>query len=490
MTKANNNASGKFIAWLIIVQCFIFLFLLVFYIKICPLVIYDADDWIYFSQPRIPLPIWHGWNPSRVLPETLQPIVGYFSVYIIYPLVGNYVKSITVGAALCFSFFITLLCYCVNRFLTERLNVGFKTSMYLEVIFLALCFMIFRNRGTSRYLFYAASLNCTFFYTISGIMNAITILIMMRYSNFEVTFREWSISKKSIFVILVYLSVFSNLFHSGMIAVYCFICIMYEMSIKLKNHEKVFNGLFKRNTVHISIIITWVIAVVFELSGGRANRVDDGQFKLLASFQQLKAMLLAVSRPFVIMSGILVIIVFASMINRHLHKGFWNEDESYVLLLIMNIFLITVYLLVLCSKVLYMSRIEASWAIWFYMIMIDVVCLADIIKLFPRISVALPAMIIIMVVFALYPDGRFMISTLNGTDYSACVKQDYMIINPIIEADKNMCEKVTVTIPDHSAEAEHSLLSDSLGQCVANAMYNHGLIRNRIKVTTRFEINN
>ena len=487
MTKANNNASGKYIAWLTIVQCFIFLLLLVFYIKICPLVMYDADDWIYFSQPRIPLPIWHGWNPSRVLPETLQPIVGYFSVYIIYPLVGNYVKSITVGAALCFSFFITLLCYCVNRFLTERLNVGFKTSMYLEVIFLALCFMIFRNRGTSRYLFYAASLNCTFFYTISGIMNAITILIMMRYSNFEVTFREWSISKKSIFVILVYLSVFSNLFHSGMIAVYCFICIMYEIRIKLKNHEKVFNGLLRGNTVRISIMITWVVAVVFELSGGRANRVDDGQFKLLASFQQLKAMLLAVSRPFVIMSGILVVIVFVSMINRHFHKGFWNEDESYVLLLIMNIFLITVYLLVLCSKVLYMSRIEASWAIWFYMIMIDVVCLADIIKLFPRISSALPAMIIIVVLFAIYPDGRFMISTLNGTDYSACVKQDYMIINPIIEADKNMCEKVTVTIPDHSAEAEHSLLSDDLGQCVADAMYNHGLIRNRMKVTTRFE---
>lgn len=487
MTKANNNASGKFIAWLIIVQCFIFLFLLVFYIKICPLVIYDADDWIYFSQPRIPLPIWHGWNPSRVLPETLQPIVGYFSVYLIYPLVGNYVKSITVGAALCFSFFITLLCYCVNRFLTERLNVGRKTSMCFEVLFLALCFMIFRNRGTSRYLFYAASLNCTFFYTISGIMNAITILIMMRYSNFEVTFREWSISKKSIFVILVYLSVFSNLFHSGMIAVYCFICIMYEIRIKLKNHEKVFNGLLRGNTVRISIMITWVVAVVFELSGGRANRVDDGQFKLLASFQQLKAMLLAVSRPFVIMSGILVIIVFASMLNRYLHKGFWNEDERYVILLIMNVFLITVYLLVLCSKVLYMSRIEASWAIWFYMIMIDVVCLADIIKLFPRISAALPAMIIIMVVFALYPDGRFMISTLNGTDYSACVKQDYMIINPIIEADKNMCEKVTVTIPNHSAEAEHSLLSDDLGQCVADAMYNHGLLRNRMIVTTRFE---
>lgn len=487
MTKANNNASGKFIAWLIIVQCFIFLFLLVFYIKICPLVIYDADDWIYFSQPRIPLPIWHGWNPSRVLPETLQPIVGYFSVYLIYPLVGNYVKSITVGAALCFSFFITLLCYCVNRFLTERLNVGRKTSMCFEVLFLALCFMIFRNRGTSRYLFYAANLNCTFVYTISGIMNAITILIMMRYSNFEVTFREWSISKKSIFVILVYLSVFSNLFHSGMIAVYCFICIMYEIRIKLKNHEKVFNGLLRGNTVRISIMITWVVAVVFELSGGRANRVDDGQFKLLASFQQLKAMLLAVSRPFVIMSGILVIIVFASMLNRYLHKGFWNEDERYVILLIMNVFLITVYLLVLCSKVLYMSRIEASWAIWFYMIMIDVVCLADIIKLFPRISAALPAMIIIMVVFALYPDGRFMISTLNGTDYSACVKQDYMIINPIIEADKNMCEKVTVTIPNHSAEAEHSLLSDDLGQCVADAMYNHGLLRNRMIVTTRFE---
>ena len=50
-----------------------FLLLMLFFSYINPLVLYDGDDWQQLSFIRKALPQWHGWNPVKVLPETLMP---------------------------------------------------------------------------------------------------------------------------------------------------------------------------------------------------------------------------------------------------------------------------------------------------------------------------------------------------------------------------------------------------------------------------------
>lgn len=82
-----------------IVNIGLFVFLLIFFIRICPIIPYDKDDWIYIGQMRVPFPLWRNWNPSKVLPEVLMPMCGYIGAYMVYPLTGDYFSSLTLTAA-------------------------------------------------------------------------------------------------------------------------------------------------------------------------------------------------------------------------------------------------------------------------------------------------------------------------------------------------------------------------------------------------------
>lgn len=469
-----------------IVQILILFFLFVFFTRVCPLVIFDADDWTYFSQPRIPLPLWHGWNPTRILPEVAPPLVGFFSANVIYPIIGDYVEAITIGAAGFISLFIMVLCMCVKSVLCERLNMTNRISLCYEVLFLTACFAIFRHCGTSKYLFFAANLNCTFVYTLSGIVNAITILIMMRYKRFIQCYKTWTTCKKGLFVILVYYSICSNLFQSGMIMIYSFICVIYDyVQMSKKNKKTIFAEFVFKENIFLGIIIGWIVAFIFELAGGRADRVNDGKFQFIAVLKQLKSILGAIAKPFALISSILFAWVIIKALYDHYHDTtMQNECRKVIGVLLINMILLTIYLLILCSRVLYFSRIEASWGIWFYLILIDVVSFAYLMQTYSKLKVFLPIIIMSVLFSTAYPDGRFMISTVGQVSYYNCVKQDNDIINAIIAADRNDLDNATVTIKDYSDDCCSPLLSGGLGQSVSNALYNHGLISRKIKVIT------
>ena len=127
---------------IVIVNIVIALILILFFTKTCPLVPYDADDWIHLGQMRIPLPIWNGWNPSKVLPEVLMPMCGYIGAYVIYPLVGDYIFSITIAAAIILVFHIVMLCLCVMMLVHKRFHFSINLSLVFKILFLIFTFFI------------------------------------------------------------------------------------------------------------------------------------------------------------------------------------------------------------------------------------------------------------------------------------------------------------------------------------------------------------
>lgn len=55
-----------------IINLLLFIFVLIYFTQISPLVPFDGDDWRYIGGIRPPFPLWGVWNPTRVLPETLM----------------------------------------------------------------------------------------------------------------------------------------------------------------------------------------------------------------------------------------------------------------------------------------------------------------------------------------------------------------------------------------------------------------------------------
>lgn len=473
--------------YVLIIQVLIGLFLLFFYAKWCPLALYDTDDWIYIAYDRAPIPIWGGWNPSKVLPETLMPLVGRMSARWIYPITQDYVTAVTWGSAIVMSVLITALCYLVYRLIHHRMGVSAPLSIVAELLFLAGCYWIFRNRGGSRYLFYASSLNTTYNYTIPGIFNAITVLVMLQYDRFLLAYRQYKALMRILYWLLVYFSIFSSLFHSGILAVYCGTVLLVSMIRYLMDGNARRGNLCKwmiDNRIEIIVLFVWLVAVLFELCGGRASAVGVGEgFNLRTSAQQLLAMLRAFNRIF------LLALLLSVLLPKYHYCRAIRSDRSRAIehipvpmLLILNLVIMTVYQLLLNAQTHYMSRIEASWGIWFYCILLVTVTITDV--LHARIPKALPIALAAVCVMAIYPDGKYAISNINNVSYAACMAMDHLVIDPVVEAVAANESEITVTIPDYSDTSNAWAFGEGYGQLIADTLYHYGITDAQIHVNT------
>lgn len=109
-----------------------------FFIKACPLVAFDVDDWITMGNFRLPVPIWKGAEAARVMPEVLMPVAGWIAARVIYPVCGDYTYSVTVISAVILTFLIITMCICLQKFLVIRFRLASNTAVALEIMFLVL----------------------------------------------------------------------------------------------------------------------------------------------------------------------------------------------------------------------------------------------------------------------------------------------------------------------------------------------------------------
>ena len=466
----------------IMTQAGIVAFLLYFFIKLCPLVVFDCDDWMYLYNYRLPIPIWKGWEPTRVMPETLMPIAGWLAARIIYPIYGDYVYSVTIVSAIIITVMITLMCLCLQRLLVVRYHLTIKSAIACEILFLVLFFLIFRNRGTSQCMFTAADLCCIYFYTMSGILNAIVVLVLMCYDDMTEMFLSWSRGRKVLFLFLLYFALFSNLFHSAITAIYAGVYLLFDLR-KLYCHKKNFKQYVRENIFCLLILVGWGIVLLFEASGGRADVVGvDMSLDIALAVRQLAAIICALSKPFVILGLLLILAIIFYIHTGHLCKN--KEMVQTFANMICNGILLTIFLLLLNAKCGYMSRIDASWGIWFYVITFIVVAIACIVRDIPQISKLMPGIIILSVLAAAYPDGKFSMSTREHTDYQTCVQLDQYVISSIVEADEKGLPEIIIRIPDHSDDLRSLTYNEQLGAEVAGCLYAHDIIANKLNVIT------
>lgn len=464
----------------IMTQIGIVLFLLWFFIKQCPLIVFDCDDWMYLWKWRMPIPIWKGWEPTRIMPEILLPITGWLAAHIIYPICGDYVYSVTIISAIIITVMITGMCIFLKKFLIMRCHLEIRSAIAYEIMFLIFNFLIFRNRGSSQCMFTAADLCCIYFYTMSGIINAIVVLIFLCHDNIMDVFLSWNYFQKILFVILLYFALFSNLFHSAMTAIFAGVYLLFN----LYGYKSCLRQFIVKNGIYLLILITWGIVLIFEVNGGRAGKVGaEISLDFALAVRQLLAIVCALSKPFVFLLLLLVLVIVFHLLAGKLDRK--SEIVQMFRIIICDEILLTIFLLLLNSKCGYMSRIDASWGMWFFLITIVIVAIVYVTKnVFPKMTKFMPIIIFLFLIAAVYPDGEFCMSTREHTDYETCVQLDQYVIDSIIDADEKGLSEIEIRIPDHSDDLRSLAYNEGLGTEVANCLYTHGIITRKIDVTT------
>lgn len=61
-----------------------------------PIYMRTADDWFNIVNRRYALPVYGTYNPGKILPETLFPVIGELARWLVYPFNHDFISAVTV----------------------------------------------------------------------------------------------------------------------------------------------------------------------------------------------------------------------------------------------------------------------------------------------------------------------------------------------------------------------------------------------------------
>jgi hypothetical protein len=478
--------------WLIFSICIVFIIILVFFTAAHPVVPYDRDDWLTLSNFRHPFPFTSAWNPSRVFPEVLGPLAGLFAAYIVNPVLGDYLASISFTIALVMAGFTTFFYLSLYRlFLT--LSGDKIVSILSGLIILCLYFSFFKSQiEGSQYMLYAYNLCTYFYYTIPNLLNSFFVCLLMRYAVCGTYISGKGLGKKTfgVFVIALYFAIFSMLFSVIILAVYCF----WKLLVAAIQKEKL-----TKNLVLIIILVGFFVYAGIEFIGGRAEatlgRIDFYSFfsfgylrRCKEAFMNLLGLIGQIHKGLLFLT--VIINIFAMILLSFNMANDKNKPlvKTGIISLLCFCSLVPV-MMILTGKTGYSvaGNIMYMHGIFFYYILFSILSLVYIVTKFRKQAVLsfFLALIFLEATNTNYPYSDQSDYTIAYFGHWLTPQQRIDINNKWIEqvkfADKSRAGSVIITIP----ESYHGLWPLGDLKLFSRALYLHGIISHEIEIITQ-----
>ena len=356
----------------------VFLFFFFFFFYLHPISVSDTDDWFFLSFHRSAVPVWRSRNPIRVFAEISIPTVSSISSALFLQLTGNIFKSLSLGYAICLSGTMTLLAFILFRVFTREHSTLF--SLFITFFFLLCHFWIFRTAHQDNdYMLRTADACTVFFYVIPNLLNCILVM----WLELEPCFLKWDSEitnhAKAFFVVLVYFCVFSNIWAGMILAAYCGCKLLFSVqSLLCKKNLKTW---FSDHIVLLAILALWLFSQIFEMNGGRANRLGK---TIAEEIPKTLSVLLQttgkINKNYLVVMSILF---FGGLIVQLKGKNRFSLKIGFMWAVCF--FLSGFYLILSCSKVApsYATRPDVFYGLFFFGFMLVVVNGTSLIKKIP-----------------------------------------------------------------------------------------------------------
>lgn len=466
-----------------------FVFLFIWFTRIHPLVPYDGDDWLYLSYARRAIPLWKDWNPARVLPEVLMPLCGAVAAYVVTPLTGDYIGSITLVSAALVSGCIVVYLRCFGTLMERRFSVSAASSVLLSVLFLTLHFLVMRSQNAgNNYLFFCWELTCYYYYLIPALLNCSLVMWMMAGGDGMLA-REGSPEKKGLFAAVVYFAIFSNLPGSVILAIYAGVQ-MFLAFVKERKTPHFWKVFLRQHMTRILIVAAWGLSAVFELAGGRAS--DDMGYRLplmqglKGTLYRFLALVFGSNKTFLLFAGAVAVGVMALLAITK--KKDVREREflsaSGELLLCGALTLAAAVILCVKVDVTYITRSEYVFGVYFYGFLLLLSGLVYLLRREPKLLLALPVLLCILISDVNTAAETFPDSNLQGCSSEVCKAIDNDLIHQLRTAVEAGQTEMTLHVPV-SGRSTNWPHASYVGNRIAVTLHEHGVLTDPIQVTVK-----
>ena len=482
--------------WLILSVCGVAIVIFIFFAVAHPVVPYDNDDWRFLGQYRSPLPETDQWNPSRILPEISIPLVGHFAAYLIYPLQGDYITSISIAIAFVLCLFTVILFLSFYR-LFLALSSDKISALLTSFFVLSLYFVLFKTQSTgNQYFLGAYNKNTYFYYTVPNLLNSIMVCILMRYSVLGTRISMDGLGKGTFIglAIALYFAIFSMLFSLLSLAVYCF----YEIILNFIRRDR-----FYKILPLLIIVGVIFIYAYFEATGERAMSGVGGttsysifsrEFfqQAMTGFMWFMAFVSHINLPVVII--ILAGIFFACvLLGLNMEKDKKSHLVRLGLISLLGFVSLLPALIALSGRTAawYVTLTHNTYSFFFYFMLLAGLCMLYISTKIKKRAVRLMVFIPILFLFSMeaidtsrpYNDQNTYEQFYYGYGISTAKKIELINgwIKEIKEADRTGAESVTLRIPESSIPI-WPIIEDETGIYMSQTLRAHNII------TRKFEI--
>lgn len=460
----------------------VFVYFLVFFTQIHPLIVFDGDDWTYIGFVRNAVPMGSGWNPTRILPEILMPTCGFIAAYFVTPIIGDYIFSITLVCAVTVSIFIVLYLHFFAAAIKRIFALSGYQVLMVTILFLLAHFWAFCRLKTENniHLFLAADLTCYFYYTIPTLLNAVFVFLLEADRSF---WKKMDNRGKGLLLLVLYLAICSNMFSSIVLAAYAGAVLLLDCIVPAfcKKSIPLLKSRLWENAAFLGTITAWLLSIVVERMGERArsSAVALNPQMIGMAWNAFKRALLQMNIIFV---AFFVAVVVLSLILLAASRQRAPEDQTFcrkLLLYVLCAGVTLLYLVLLCAvgnMTGYMARADVLLPFFFYVFLILVACGIYIVKKAALLEVLFPLLICVALFNCntngkTFRDARYR-SDLFGNRIAYTISAN--IYERVVDACGNGEEEITIYVPE--TDGNNWPLATYIGDRLSNTLYEHGQI--------------
>ena len=485
--KINDHKLAIFLASLVLI------FVYLYYVAVHPITLYNGDDWKYFgSFVSRPIPSIGAWNVTRLLPENLMPLIGYFSAFFINPLVGDYLVAASITLAIVIAIFLSLLYFAIYGLFCS-LNENKSVNAVISIMLMLICFALFKgSEGNNAHMFYAGDYNLYFFYVFPNVLNSIIVLFLMK--QLELKNGITAASSSGMLFAGIYFCIFSMLFSAGIIFAFSISVMISRFFIAFRGAGKFF-GRLKRFAsdyvgnylVSLIIILGTFIAMVLEINSKRSKSAQftDTYFGSIFSIEFLKRMGASASNFFLhirLMNNyvllILTLIVFAAFAICLKKKAKPDPIINLAVQCFLSGVVLFLFYLVIGAKSgpSYIEQIRCVYGVFFFVVIFVGLSAIYVIKEMKHFIKCIPLVLILLV----------LVVANSSKPYNRVYElREEPLIAIFIEADKMGHTTIDLYGPydirvdvSEYHEGKYTWALDD----ITIALYNHRITKNRIRI--------
>jgi len=466
----------------------LFLGIFIFFYFVHPLFLFDGDDWYYIYNYRKPIPIWGGWNPTRIFPEVFMPLVGYISAYFIYPFLHDYILSVALLCSVLMASLVTILYISIKQLFVEAFNASENIACALGIFIILLHFALFKTRDSdSTFLLIANDVACYFFFVIPGLINGIVSVWFLNHKKNRFFYDSQPL-KKGCIVVMLYFTIFSNLYDSIILASVSFSCLFISILREQVISKKSILFIFKREYLQVIILIIWGISGIFEMNGGRAGEIGKNILRFQDTWNNFIALIKQIDHTIGAVTLFVIILSVIACFYKN-HRSIYEEDKLFIrtfCILTLSLFVTVFFILIVSAKSIpeYGGSAGCMYAAFYIFFLIVAVAFSYLIREFKIFVVMFPLMIFFTLIISTNSLKPFAESNQINIPHQICFRISQDFIRQVVAADKDGNNELLLRVPKGPKDAPdnwpHPI--SCLGYRISHALFAHGIISKPILV--------